>query len=174
MIELSPCCPGCRRTYRPGQEACSHCGRLLESIAAEEAKLDGFPVLKRHGPKPELRTAFSIEVAGEEVVKFRGRRARRIEIGGEPLIIGRRDPRSGTYPDVDLQDLSDYGYTSRRHARLHQVDGRLFVTDLKGLDTTAIGDASETIPGNHPVELNDGDRLVIGEAVTFVIERECD
>jgi len=165
MTELSPNCPGCLSKYCPGDRTCAVCGRVLETITAETIALDGLPDLE---PSPPTGS-FRLVVQGTEAVKYHGQPTQEIIIGPAPLLIGRRDASSGIYPDVDLQGLADYGYTARQHARIVPTNGRLFVTDLKGQGMTAINDAGRTLPANEPVELLLGDRLIIGEAITFVV-----
>src|SRR4051794_1702434 len=107
----SACCPRCHAGYSPGAAACPRCNRLLEAVTAEPPDLDGLPDLERHGPQPDP-PGFSLCVEGEEPVKCHGVATRVIAIAAAPLLIGRRDPLTGSYPDIDLQDRKDFGYTA--------------------------------------------------------------
>lgn len=166
MLSDRPCCPSCSAPYRPGEPSCSACGTLLESVVRQQIDFSDFPPLDPHGPPPRMRL-FVLEVGDQRQVRFRGRVTAAVELAEGEYSLGRRDLVNGHYPDIDLQNAGDYGFTSRRHARLAVRDGQLFVTDLKGEDTTAINDPEQFLPEGEERELNEGDRLIIGEAVTF-------
>ena len=171
MIPNQPICPDCGKPYVFGTGTCP-CGRLLESMEAGHVHLDALPELDAHGPPPPppvVRLFLSVD--GEPVM-FMGALAGRIPVGEKPIAIGRRDPMAGHYPEVDLQDLSDYGYASRRHAEVVLRGGRVFVTDVKGAGTTAINEITNVLPPNKPVEVAPGGRVIIGERVIFVVVRE--
>jgi len=171
MKKITPCCPGCQEPYLPGTQACS-CGRLLESIGPEQISLEGFPRLAPHDPAPPSTiSGFSLNVEGGVHAKFRGKSTNRIYVGAEELEIGRTDPINAIYPDIDLQGVPDFGFTSRKHARIFQEAGRLFVTDIKGEKTTALNSPENILPFNQPVELVAGDRLIVGESVTFLVSK---
>lgn len=166
-----PCCPACSKSYRWGDEVCS-CGAVLERVTPAPLTSEGLPELEPHGPPPLVTTEFWLIVDGNFDVKFRGQSARQFLIGEQPLLIGRRDPQTFTYPDIDLQGVANFGYTARRHARLQVNGNRLFITDLKGEGTTAVNDPLRTLALEQPCELHDGDCIIIGEAVTFRVAVE--
>lgn len=166
MLLDGPCCPSCSTPYRHGEAACPSCGTVLESVARHAVDFSGFPPLDPHGPPP-AGGIFVLEIEGDQPVRFRGRAVSVIELKAGEYMLGRRDLVEGHYPDIDLQDMPHYGYTSRRHARLIVRDGQLFVIDIKGDATTAINDPQQPLAGGSEVELQEGDRLIIGEAVTF-------
>lgn len=164
-----PRCPECGETYRPRDEACA-CGCLLESLQAEPPALDNLPPLEPHGPPPPPPVViFELHVEGREPVRFRGDDTVKIPLRDGVTTIGRRDARLGVHPDIDLRRVSDYGCAHRDHAHLELKGGRLFIVDHHGDETTAIDVPSNTLPKDAPVELRNGDRLIVGGAVTFVV-----
>jgi hypothetical protein len=114
--------------------------------------------------------AFRLCVLGTEPVTFLHRPAMAVFISSGELLIGRRDVARSIYPDIDLGGLSDFGFAARRHARVSVREGRLFVTHLAVQPTTAVNDPSQTLSQDQSRELHPGDRLMIGEAITFVVE----
>ena len=164
---MKPLCPRCGAWYDRGAAACEGCARPLEAVGPEPAGGDPLPPLAPHGAPP--RTAFRLrpDPAGGFAVPGGA-----VEVGTKPLLIGRKDVMGRVYPDVDLSTLPDIGYTSRRHAEVRVDGGRLVVTDLPGRDTTAVNDPARTLPGGVPVALAPGDRLILGDVVTFLVEVE--
>jgi len=170
MRELpTPHCPECAKPYELGAKACP-CGRLLESVEPESVSLDGLPPLEPHGPPPRLTRSFRLRLQ-EETAWFLGERTAVFPVGDKPLVIGRRDPIRGLYPDIDLQDAKASDHTSRRHAQVCQTGGRLFVTELQGAGATAINHSQDLLTAGRPVELKHDDRLIVGETVVFRVER---
>jgi hypothetical protein len=176
MGEPTPCCPACHRPYYWGDEACG-CGALLERATGGPLEARSLPVLDKHGPPPSDVPEYWLEIEGTSEVRFRGNKGTQFPLGlGQgPLLIGRRDPQTGNYPEIDLSGVADFGYTARRHARLSVERGKLFLTDLKGDGTTAINEIRNPLKKDAPAELKGGDRIIIGEAVTMrVIVHEAD
>ncbi|HEY3997718.1 MAG TPA: FHA domain-containing protein [Candidatus Xenobia bacterium] len=85
------------------------------------------------------------------------------------LIIGRRDPEQEFIPDIDLfdQENANNRYISRRQARLFFQEGHLFVEDLDSSNGTCVN--NRPIKPNMSVQLNSGDKLLLGQSVMFRI-----
>jgi pSer/pThr/pTyr-binding forkhead associated (FHA) protein len=83
-------------------------------------------------------------------------------IGGEEIILGRKDPSDQYVPDLDLSsfDAFDMGI-SRRHAALMLNGKRLTVMDLRSSNGTYINDALLDPMEAH--QLRDGDMLRMGQ-----------
>jgi molybdenum cofactor synthesis domain-containing protein len=80
----------------------------------------------------------------------------------EEMSIGRLDPASGSFPDVDL---SDYGGVekgvSRRHAKIIRREGRFFIEDLGSFNGTFLNHKKLT---PYRLEaLTSGDELLLGK-----------
>ncbi len=78
----------------------------------------------------------------------------------EEMLLGRLDPESDIFPDIDLEDQDD-GYVSRRHAIVRQRDGALSVEDCGGENGTTID--GKRIPANKPFPLHEGQVVRIGK-----------
>jgi pSer/pThr/pTyr-binding forkhead associated (FHA) protein len=81
--------------------------------------------------------------------------------GKTEFIIGREDPVSGIFPDIDLTDHgADEGGISRQHARVFFQGNRTFVEDLESTNYTYVNRHRLTPGQPHP--LNSGDELRLG------------
>jgi pSer/pThr/pTyr-binding forkhead associated (FHA) protein len=83
------------------------------------------------------------------------------------IIVGREDPISGIFPEIDLTPYGgETGGVSRQHARLNQNAGQWTVTDLNSTNYTRVDGAK--IEPNVATPLKDGMRLQFGRvAMTF-------
>jgi pSer/pThr/pTyr-binding forkhead associated (FHA) protein len=88
------------------------------------------------------------------------------------VLIGRSDPVSRVFPDVDLTPHGGYeAGVSRKHCRIFKQGDQFFVEDLQSTNGTRLN--GQFIPPNQPRPLNDGDVLELGAfKVTFVVKRE--
>jgi serine/threonine-protein kinase len=76
-------------------------------------------------------------------------------------LIGRLDPVSGIFPEIDLSNYDLESKVSRRHARVWREDQQFFVEDLSSVNGTVINDAF-LLP-KQPHRLKDGDVLRVGQ-----------
>jgi pSer/pThr/pTyr-binding forkhead associated (FHA) protein len=80
---------------------------------------------------------------------------------GEELLIGREDPISGIYPEIDLTPHGgEDGGVSRRHARLIVEGGNYFVEDLDSTNYTFVN--KQRLQPKVRESLKDGDELRCG------------
>lgn len=82
--------------------------------------------------------------------------------GKAEIIIGREDPVSGIFPEVDLTDHGgDEGGVSRRHARIFMQGAQVFIEDLNSTNYTYVNQQRLTPGQPHP--LNNGDEVRVGQ-----------
>jgi len=83
------------------------------------------------------------------------------------IIVGREDPISGIFPEVDLTPYGgESGGVSRQHARLNNNNGQWTLTDLNSTNYTRVDGAK--IEPNVPVPIANGAKLQFGRvALTF-------
>ncbi len=85
---------------------------------------------------------------------------------GENLV-GRRDPMSNIFPEVDLSKYDPQTKISRRHAKIWRDGGNFLVEDLGSSNGTILapskGDAMRLVP-NRPHPLTSGDVIKVGDA----------
>jgi pSer/pThr/pTyr-binding forkhead associated (FHA) protein len=84
--------------------------------------------------------------------------------GKMEIVIGREDPVSGIFPDIDLDphEGQEAG-VGRRHVRLVLQNGQVYVEDLNSVNGTFVN-KTRLAPGNLQ-PLNGGDELRLGKLV---------
>lgn len=81
--------------------------------------------------------------------------------GKTEIIIGREDPVSGVFPDIDLTDHGgDEGGVSRQHARILIQGENFFIEDLNSTNFTFLN--QQKLPPRQPQALNNGDEVRLG------------
>jgi hypothetical protein len=85
------------------------------------------------------------------------------DIGGRiELVIGRVDPVSQIFPEIDLTTHGgDEGGVSRKHCRITLAGDQFFVEDLNSSNGTWIG--TTRLPPGVRTALNNGDQLRLGK-----------
>ena len=88
-------------------------------------------------------------------------------------LIGRRDPMSNIFPEVDLSRYDPQTKISRRHARIWREGNNFLVEDLGSSNgTTLLASASKSMRllPHQPTPLTNGDQLRVGDTTLhFVI-----
>lgn len=80
----------------------------------------------------------------------------------EDNLVGRTDPLSNIFPEVDLSRFDPNTKVSRRHARIWRDGDNFMVEDLGSVNGTVINDIIRLEP-RHPRPLDSGDRIKLGE-----------
>ncbi len=87
-------------------------------------------------------------------------------------LVGRRDPMSNIFPEVDLSKYDPQTKISRRHARIWR-DGQVFhVEDLGSSNGTLLTSAmndSFRLPPHKPYGLSSGDKIKIGDTILHFV-----
>ncbi len=77
------------------------------------------------------------------------------------IIVGREDPVSDIYPEVDLTPFGgETGGVSRQHARMNYTEGQWSVTDLNSTNFTKVN--GKRLEPNTPEPLHDGAEIHFG------------
>jgi pSer/pThr/pTyr-binding forkhead associated (FHA) protein len=80
---------------------------------------------------------------------------------GDEILIGREDPVSGIYPEIDLTPHGgEEGGVSRQHARLTVEEGNYFVEDLDSTNFTFVN--KQKLTPKTRTSVNDGDEIRCG------------
>jgi hypothetical protein len=147
----APACPACGVEVEPGDTFCSACGFALQAAPAPAAEAAPAPPPAPVGPR------LVVVASGAEIPLP----------DGEEIFVGREDPVSGVYPDVDLTPHGgEEGGVSRRHARLFVEGGNYFVEDLDSTNFTFVNKQKLTPKTRQP--LNDGDELRVGRVAMIL------
>lgn len=104
------------------------------------------------------------EVAPEKLVHVKSGMEFALSKGSETTI-GRRDPVTGIYPDIDLTPVDAQRSTSRRHAKIYRRGKKFFLCEEIGTmnGTFVSGTRLET---GVPTEIKPGDEVRLGMVVT--------
>jgi serine/threonine-protein kinase len=77
-------------------------------------------------------------------------------------LVGRTDPHSNIFPEIDLSKFDPETKVSRRHARIWLEGETFLVEDLGSVNGTVINDSVRLAP-RQPRVLDSGDKLRLGE-----------
>lgn len=76
-------------------------------------------------------------------------------------VIGRNDPKSGVFVEIDLNGLAiDPKVISRRHARIEQDGDRFYLVDMRSTNGTRLN--GKRIPADEKQPLWNGDQIELG------------
>lgn len=80
---------------------------------------------------------------------------------GENLI-GRWDPDTGAFPEVDLEEVDTEAKISRKHALVVCREGKVSIEDLDSLNGTFLNRGERLEPG-ATMPLKSGDEVIVGK-----------
>ena len=123
------------------------------------------------GAPPAASAAASVPrfKAKFEVVRG-GRKGQEFPIEDGNSFIGRWDPETGSFPEVDLEQDDPEAKISRKHALVRIENGKITVEDIGSLNGTYVNRQPRLQPGT-PVEIKSGDEIIIGKTfLKLVVE----
>jgi tRNA A-37 threonylcarbamoyl transferase component Bud32 len=125
---------------------CAHCG------ARQPLAGVGSSQLLPHTPRPtaKLVVAGTTELDASFILQK------------ESNLLGRTDPHSNIFPEIDLSRFDPETKVSRRHARIWLEGETFLVEDLGSVNGTVINDSVRLAP-RQPRVLDSGDKLRVGE-----------
>jgi hypothetical protein len=91
-----------------------------------------------------------------------GRKGQEFPLEDGNNLVGRWDPETGSFPEVDLDQDDPEAKISRKHALIRFEAGKITVEDIGSLNGTYVNRQPRLMPGN-PVELKSGDEIIIGK-----------
>lgn len=158
-------CPNCQHANIAGSVFCENCGSQLAQAAAPS------PAPGQSGLKPAVPAAQPPAAAApapaESMVVGRlviqdSQVTLPIPPGKQVIIIGREDPVSGVFPDIDLDPHGGHeAGVGRRHAQLMVKEGQVYIEDLDSVNGTAVN--RQRIAARQPQPLKSGDELRLGK-----------
>lgn len=167
-------CPNCGQVNRAGIIFCENCGTSLLGQAPLSTKtLDHISKAERESIGLGIGITTDKTPQSPNENRFRRGTVLRLEIdgGSDPIeiqpkpdtILGRRDPATGTMPDVDLTPFAGYRMgVSRRHAAIrHGEHDTLELWDLGSSNGTFLN--NQRLSAHRPYPLNDGDAMRLGQ-----------
>ncbi|MGD8397482.1 MAG: zinc-ribbon domain-containing protein [Anaerolineae bacterium] len=141
-------CPACGAEIETGDAFCSACGYALQAPAAPPP-----PAVQASAAGPRLL----VSASGAEIPLP----------AGDEFLVGREDPVSGIYPEIDLTPHGgEEGGVSRRHARIIVENGVYYVEDLDSTNFTFVN--KQKLAPKTRQRIADGDEIRFGRvAVVF-------
>jgi hypothetical protein len=91
-----------------------------------------------------------------------GRKGQEFPLEDGNNLIGRWDPETGSFPEVDLDADDPEAKISRKHALCRIEDGKITVEDIGSLNGTYVNRGQRLAPGS-PVDIKNGDEIIIGK-----------
>jgi hypothetical protein len=155
--DAAPTCPACGAEIEAGDIFCSTCGFALQTVTPAAAPV---PRVKPPAAAPQAQVSPAPTAVGPRLVVS----ASGAEIplpDKDEILVGREDPVSGIYPDVDLPPHGgEEGGVSRRHARLIRESGKYYVEDLDSTNFTFVNKQKLTPKTRQAIE--EGDEIRFG------------
>jgi pSer/pThr/pTyr-binding forkhead associated (FHA) protein len=143
--------------------------RRLRETDALVRKLGGQPSQAAPAPPmPEVGRSPRVGNGPERLVHNKS--GMEFPLSGSETTIGRKDPVTGIYPDIDLSPVDQQRSISRRHAKIYRRGEKFFVAEEIGTmnGTFVNGERLET---GVPSEMKPGDEVRFGVIETrFVLE----
>jgi len=180
----APAAAPATETTPPEPAAESIDGKATPSLAAD-AKPDGetptTEVPKSDAPTGEIKpeaapaSAPSTAAAGApfkaklSVVRG-GRKGQEFPLEDGNNLVGRWDPETGSFPEVDLDADDPEAKISRKHALIRIDAGKITIEDIGSLNGTYVNRQPRLSPGS-PAEIKSGDEVIIGKTfLKLVVE----
>ncbi|HLI79738.1 MAG TPA: FHA domain-containing protein [Candidatus Binataceae bacterium] len=99
-----------------------------------------------------------------------GRKGQEFPLEDGNNLIGRWDPETGSFPEVDLDADDPEAKISRKHALCRIENGKITVEDIGSLNGTYVNRGQRLQPGS-PSDIKNGDEVIIGKTfLKLVVE----
>lgn len=125
---------------------CAHCGARQPLAGVGTSS----PLLHTVRPTAKLVVAGTTELDASFILQK------------DSNLLGRTDPHSNIFPEIDLSRFDPETKVSRRHARIWLEGETFLVEDLGSVNGTVINDSVRLAP-RQPRVLDSGDKLRVGE-----------
>jgi len=164
--EAAPAAEGTNSAPAAGGEA-SAAGEAPQSEAPTgEIKPEPAPAAE---PAPATAAAGAPFKAKLSVVRG-GRKGQEFPLEDGKNLIGRWDPETGSFPEVDLDADDPEAKISRKHALILIENGKITIEDIGSLNGTYVNRQPRLSPGS-PAEIKSGDEVIIGKTfLKLVVE----
>jgi len=99
-----------------------------------------------------------------------GRKGQEFPLEDGNNLVGRWDPETGSFPEVDLDADDPEAKISRKHALIRIDAGKITIEDIGSLNGTYVNRQPRLSPGS-PAEIKAGDEVIIGKTfLKLVVE----
>lgn len=136
-------CPACEVENTSGSAFCEECGASLGGPSAQPAApAAAASAAAPSGPRLEIGVKFFL-------------------LDKDQIMIGRKSPADGIFPDIDLTDDDPEAFISRRHGRIVKQGGEFIFEDTGSSNGSFVNDTRVNASVQHP--LKEGDLLRLGK-----------
>lgn len=165
-------CGGCGAINPPGVAFCEDCGASLsETFTSIEASPASQPVV--YDAPTQVAAPTPVPVVTPVVPVMAAPTPRLVHSSGKEfpllkdlILMGRRSPVDGIYPEVDLTELDVESYISRKHGRMVRSDQGYVFEDL-GSSNGSFYNGARLQP-NVQTPLKEGDSIRLGKTELFL------
>jgi hypothetical protein len=120
------------------------------------------PAAPAEAPAPAAAAVVAAFKARLKIVRGSPRKDQEFPLEDGNNLVGRWDPETGAFPEVDLDADDPEAKISRKHALIRIAEGKITVEDIGSLNGTYVNRGTRLQPGS-PVELKTGDEIIIGK-----------
>lgn len=155
-------CQNCGHNNVEGSAFCEQCGSQLPQRPPVTPPYT--PPPSEHPPTPPVQVPYNEPVvtpSAPRLVIQGSNTTLQIPPGKQEIIIGREDPVSNIFPDINLDPYGgqDAG-VGRQHAKITLQGGQVYIEDLNSVNHTWVN--KQVIPANQKVPINNGDEIRLG------------
>jgi hypothetical protein len=171
----APAAPEAAPAAAPTTEAPAEPVAEAPAPAVAEAPKSDAPTGELNKPAPApAASAEPAAIVGAFKAKFvvvrGGRKGQEFPLEDGNNLIGRWDPETGSFPEVDLDADDPEAKISRKHALCRIEGGKITVEDIGSLNGTYVNRGQRLQPGS-PAEIKNSDEVIIGKTfLKLVIE----
>ena len=157
-------CPTCGYTNIAGSAFCENCGSQLSQPPMPVQEVPSIPPtpVPRRQPEPGIGMPI-VAIRGSLVIQS-ANATLTIPPGKQVIVLGREDPVSSVFPDIDLDP---YGAqeegVGRKHAQLVMRGGDICIEDLESVNGTVVN--KQRLVPRQPQPIKDGDEIRLGKMV---------
>jgi hypothetical protein len=161
----------------PAPAASAQAASAAEVAEAPVSEMAGAPASEaKTGEIAPVEAAPAAAAAPAEAPQFKarlslirgGRKGQEFPLEGGQNFIGRWDPETGSFPEVDLEQDDPEAKISRKHALIIIDGGKITIEDIGSLNGTYVNRGNRLIPGT-PLEIKSGDEVIIGKTFLKLI-----
>jgi serine/threonine-protein kinase len=144
---------------------CGFCGQRIVATDLFCAFCGDKQPMAQHGVHSEIysRTAPTAKLVVDGTTELQ---APVFSLEKNDNLVGRRDPMSNIFPEIDLSRFDPQTKISRRHARIWSDGGKFLVEDLGSSNGTVVLPSTNNsikLEPHQPHPLSNGDRLRVGD-----------
>jgi hypothetical protein len=144
----------------PAPEAAS--GAHAEGAPASDAPTGELAKAPEAAAAPAPAAPVAAMVKAKLVIARGGRQGHEFPLEAGNNLIGRWDPETGSFPEVDLEQDDPEAKISRKHALIRIEGAKVTVEDIGSLNGTYVNRGQRLTPG-APADLKAGDEIIVGK-----------